>query len=64
MQNSVGIDLNQINHKYGALIEDTDFMFFGISDRLLPYSKQDIENALIVQGMYYKDNGDEKILIL
>lgn len=54
------IDFNKINEKYGALLGDLSFMQFGICDKLLPFSKQDIETALLTQAVYCKSKGDQK----
>jgi len=53
---------NKINKAYGALIGDLSFMQFGISEELLPYSKKDIEAAMIYQAMYCKKKGDQEAI--
>lgn len=57
------ININKINEKYGALIENLDFMMiFGACDKFLPFSKKEIEAALITQALYLKDRDDKRML--
>lgn len=55
--------INQISAKFCAIIEDLSFMTdFGISDRLLPYPKEVIGNALLSQALLYRNKGDRNKL--
>lgn len=53
------IDFNEVNKKYGTLLGDLSFMWCGICDQLLPFSKKDIEAALLAQAIYLKSKRDQ-----
>ena len=55
------IDINDINKKYGALLQDLDFMMcFGACERFLPYTKKEIETALMTQALIASEKNDKK----
>ena len=56
------MDINEINEKYGFLLENLDFMLFGAPDNLLPYPKKDVESALLAQALYYTSKKDQFFL--
>lgn len=59
-ENSENSFKNKINEKYGALLGNLSFMWCGICDELLPFSKRDIETALLTQAINYKSKGDQE----
>ena len=50
---------NDIVQKYSCLLEDTSFMQFGRSERLLPAPKSDIDAVLTIFALSCQKAGDE-----